>query len=162
MYDDDSSSDLNDESTIDLAGNCNVLDTELVGPIVDQTPPEVSLELDTNSNYSAGSKNNSHASSAHTIFIIATIKDMNLLDSETVSLSSNYNAVILVPTEIFAKLSGATDNTCTVTIGDPYDVVYADDISSMDSFKQKITLTNVIFLYKKLNKNNKKTACSRR
>ena len=141
-YDTDSSTDGNEEATLDLAGNCNTPNTVLIGVIVDNTPPEVVINLESNSNLSSLATNNSHASSGHTLVFVATITDLNLLDSDVVSSSSNYDAVILKSTEIFVRLAGGTTNTCTVTLGNPYDVAYYADIDNKDSFKQKITLTN--------------------
>ena len=108
---------------MDLANNYNVASAEGVYNskkiIIDNTPAKVSIAFKDNSNSDTGSANNTHVNSGHTIRYTITIEDTNLLDNTgNITESTNNPAVLIAASEVYARVSGAASNSCSVSLSD--------------------------------------------
>ena len=79
---------------------------------IDNSLPEVDIELVSNTNMTTGATNNSHISKDHVVVIKATLSDHSLLDNSTVSSSTNYSSGVVLEyvnggkQEFYARING--------------------------------------------------------
>ena len=140
-------------SVCDKAGNRNASATAADTVIADNTKPVISsISNPTISN----TLNNTHANKTHTITYVVTITDIHLLSANTIAASNNSSIVELTSSEISFTLSGSAlacayksstsslvTTACSWNISAAHNIVYANDLTSVDSFKQTITIKGV-------------------